>query len=106
MAEITITSNNFEDVVLKAEKPVLVDFWATWCGPCGMMAPVVEAIAKEMEDRLVVGKVNCDENMELAQSYQITGIPAFLVFNKGEVVGRVVGAMSKDELIKEIQKYI
>lgn len=106
MAAIEINSGNFEEKVLNSDKPVLVDFWAVWCGPCGMMSPLVDEIAAEQESRLVVGKVNCDENMELAQSYGISGIPAFLLFKGGEVVEKVMGAMPKGELLAAIEKHL
>ncbi len=106
MAAIELNKDNFEELVLKSDKPVLVDFWAVWCGPCTMMSPAVEEIAEEKADCLVVGKVNCDENMELAQRYSITGIPAFLVFKDGEVVERLMGAMPKPELLAAVEKYL
>ncbi len=106
MAAMELNAANFEEKVLKSEKPVLVDFWAVWCGPCGMMSPLVDEIAAEQEERLVVGKLNCDENMELAQSYGITGIPAFLLFKGGEVVEKVMGAMPKGELLAAIEKHL
>lgn len=106
MAAMELNAANFEEKVLKSEKPVLVDFWAVWCGPCGMMSPIVDEIAAEQEGRLVVGKLNCDESMELAQSYGITGIPAFLLFKGGEVVEKVMGAMPKGELLAAIEKHL
>ncbi len=106
MAVIELNQGNFEEMVLKSEKPVLVDFWAVWCGPCGVMSPLVEQLAKEQEDRVSVGKLNCDENMELAQKYGITGIPAFLLFKGGEVVEKVIGAMPKGELLAAIEKHL
>lgn len=106
MEPIELNSNNFEEVVLKSEKPVLVDFWAVWCGPCGVMSPLVDEVAREQEDRLVVGKLNCDESMDIAQKYGITGIPAFLLFKDGEVVEKVMGAMPKGELLGAFEKYL
>lgn len=106
MAAMELNAANFEEKVLKSEKPVLVDFWAVWCGPCGMMSPIVDEIAAEQEGRLVVGKLNCDESMELAQNYGITGIPAFLLFKGGEVVEKVMGAMPKGELLAAIEKHL
>lgn len=106
MAVMELNVTNFEEKVLQSDKPVLVDFWAVWCGPCSTMSPLVDEIADEQESRLVVGKVNCDENMDLAQSYGITGIPAFLLFKGGEVVEKVVGAMPKGELLAAIEKHL
>lgn len=106
MAAIQINSDNFEEMVLKSDKPVLVDFWAVWCGPCGMMSPIVDEIAEEEKSRLTVGKINCDENMELAQKYGVSGIPAFLLFKEGEVVEKVMGAMPKGELLAAVNKHL
>lgn len=106
MSAIELNEGNFEEIVLQAEKTVLVDFWAVWCGPCGMMAPVVEEIAKEQEGRLVVAKLDCEKNQEIAGKYGITGIPAFLIFKNGEVVDRIMGAMPKGELMAVVEKYL
>ena len=94
---VVLTKENFEQEVLKADKPVLVDFWAEWCGPCQMMLPVIEELAKEQTE-IKVCKVNVDEQMELARQYRVMSIPTFLVFKDGEVVKRDMGVMSKDEL--------
>ena len=98
MAELTITSQNFEELVLKNEKPVLLDFWATWCGPCQMIAPVVAEIAEENPD-IAVGKVNVDEEMQLAQAFGITSIPTLIVFKNGVNVNTVVGLHSKEQIL-------
>ncbi len=98
---IEITSANFESEVLKSEKPVLVDFWAEWCGPCRMMAPIIEEIAAERSD-IKVGKLNVDEENELANRYQISAIPTVLLFKGGEAVSASVGYKSKEELIKTL----
>lgn len=98
MAELTITSQNFEELVLKNEKPVLLDFWATWCGPCQMIAPVVAEIAEENPD-VAVGKVNVDEEMQLAQAFGITSIPTLIVFKNGVNVNTVVGLRSKEQIL-------
>lgn len=106
MAAIELNADNFEQVVMNAEKPVMVDFWAVWCGPCSTMSPLVDEIAEEQAGRLTVGKLNCDENMQIAQKYGITGIPAFLLFKGGEVVEKVMGAMPKGELMASIEKHL
>lgn len=106
MEAIELNDSNFDEIVLKSEKPVLVDFWAVWCGPCGVMSPLVDEVANDQEGRLIVGKLNCDESMDIAQRYGITGIPAFLIFKDGEVVDRVMGVMPKGELLAAVEKYL
>ena len=96
--EIKITKDNFEAEVLKAGRPVLVDFWATWCGPCMMLGPVVAEIAEERKDVIKVGKVNVDEEPELAAKFGIMSIPAVLLFKNGEVVANSVGYVSKEDM--------
>ena len=93
---LQITDASFEEVVLKSDKPVLVDFWATWCGPCRMLGPVIEEIATEYEGRVVVGKVDVDSNQDYAAKYGVRNIPTVLVFQNGEVVGRQVGVAPKN----------
>ena len=100
--EVKITTQNFEEEVLKSEKPVLVDFWAIWCGPCKMIAPIIEEVAEEYSDKIKVGKINVDEEMELAIKYGITSIPTLLLFKGGEVVKKTLGYMSKEEVEKFI----
>ena len=92
---LQVTDASFDEVVLKSDKPVLVDFWATWCGPCRMLGPVIEELATEYEGRVVVGKVDVDNNQEFAAKYGVRNIPTVLVFKDGEVVGRQVGVAPK-----------
>ena len=92
---LQITDASFDEVVLKSDKPVLVDFWATWCGPCRMLGPVIEELATEYEGRVGVGKVDVDNNQEFAAKYGVRNIPTVLVFKDGEVVGRQVGVAPK-----------
>ena len=99
MAEIKITSANFEAEVLKSELPVLVDFWAAWCGPCRMLAPAVAQIAAECEGKVKVGKVNVDEEPDLAQRFGIMSIPTVLVFKDGKKVNQSIGLVPKDKLL-------
>ena len=95
---IAITNENFEALVLKGDKPVILDFWAEWCGPCRMMTPVIDELAEENPD-LLIGKVNVDENMELALRFGITSIPTLMAFRDGDVVGQAVGVRSKEEVL-------
>ena len=99
MAEIKLTKQNFENEVIKSDKPVLVDFWATWCGPCQMIAPVIAEVAEEADGRFKVGKVNVDEESELAAQFRVMSIPTLMVFKDGKLVNTVVGARSKAELL-------
>ena len=92
---IIITDATFDEVVLKSKQPVLVDFWAAWCGPCRMVGPVIEEIATEFQGKAVVGKVDVDANQEFAAKYGVRNIPTVLVFHNGEVVGRQVGVAPK-----------
>lgn len=98
------TMDNFEEEVLKSEIPVLVDFYADWCGPCKMMAPVVESLAKELEGKCKVGKCNIDENMALAQKYRVVSIPTFMVFKDGQPVTTFMGAMAADEFGAKVKQ--
>ena len=101
-----VTDATFEAEVLKAETPVLVDFWAPWCGPCRAIAPVVEEIANEFSGKLKVLKLNTDENPKTAQSYRISGIPSLMVFKNGQPVEQVVGAVPKSTLTAAVQKHV
>ena len=92
---IEITDSNFEEVVLKSSKPVMVDFWAEWCGPCRMLGPIIEELSKEYDGKAVVGKVDLDANQEFAAKYGVRNIPTVLLFDKGELIGRHVGVSPK-----------
>ena len=98
-----VTDANFQAVVLESEVPVLVDFWAPWCGPCRMVAPVVEEIAKERGEDLKVVKLNIDENQETAIAYEVMSIPTWIVFNSGQVAKKVIGAYPKKRLEAELE---
>jgi len=100
MSEIKITKDNFQKEVVESNKRVVVDFWATWCGPCRMLAPVLEEVASEHEDSAIVGKVNVDEEMELAQQFGIQSIPTLIVFEGGKIINTVIGFQRKDDLEK------
>ena len=101
MAKV-ITTQNFEEEVLKSEKPFLLDFWATWCGPCQMQAPIFHTFAEKNADTAVFGKVNVDEQMELAREFEVASIPTILVIKNGEVAYRAVGLQTEDELQKTL----
>ena len=103
---IELTDSNFESEVIGSDIPVLVDFWAVWCGPCRMVAPEVEKLANEKAGALKVGKLNVDENRETAVRYSISSIPALLLFKDGDVVKKIVGAMPKDKILEEISSFI
>lgn len=98
MAEITITEANFEKEVLHSDLPVLVDFWADWCGPCKMLSPIIAEIAKEYEGKVKVGKINIDTEQELAVKYRVASIPTLVLFKDGQAVKRSVGAVPKGQI--------
>lgn len=108
MAEniVRINDSNFESEVVQSDIPVLVDFWAEWCGPCHMVAPEVEKLAAEKKGVLKVGKLNVDECRDTAIKYGISSIPTLLLFKDGQVVKKLVGAMSKDKILTEISQYL
>jgi thioredoxin 1 len=103
---VNVNGAQFDQEVLQAELPVLVDFWAPWCGPCKMLGPVLEEVAAANDGRLKVVKVNVDENSDLAQKYEVMGIPAMFLIKNGEVIESFTGAMSKQALSDKIEKYI
>lgn len=103
---INLNSNNFNEEVLKSDIPVLVDFWAAWCGPCRMVAPILDQLADEYDGKIKIAKVNVDEQTELASHYGIMSIPTLLLFKDGEVVSQIIGARSKGELKTLIDKVL
>jgi thioredoxin 1 len=103
---IEFTDGNFEEEVLKSDKPCLVDFWAEWCGPCRMVGPIVEEIAKDYADKLKVGKLNVDQNGQTAAKYGIMSIPSLLIFDQGKVVDQIVGAAPKKQFVEKIDKIV
>lgn len=103
MKALKVTDNSFSDAVLKADKPALVDFWATWCGPCIQIAPVIEALAEEYSDRAVIAKLDVDENQATAQQYGVMSIPTLLFFKNGQVVDKLVGAVNKKALSQRLE---
>ncbi len=100
--EITLTKYNFTDEVINSDIPVLVDFWATWCGPCRMIAPIIEELSNELDGKAKVGKVNVDEEMELAVKYKVEAIPTLILFKDGEEKGKLLGLNNKEEIISKL----
>jgi thioredoxin 1 len=103
---LVFSEQNFDEEVLKSDKPVLVDFWATWCAPCRMMAPAVDAIAEEYAGRAKVGKLNVDENFAVTGRYNIRGIPTLLLFKDGQIQEQIVGAAPKEAISKLLDKHL
>ena len=101
---LTVTGANFEELVMKSDKPVLLDFWAVWCGPCRMVTPTVEKLAQAYAGRAVVGKVNVDEEMALAEKFKVMSIPTLFVLKDGQVVDRVIGARPYEDLAAMLDK--
>ncbi|MDD6492287.1 MAG: thioredoxin [Firmicutes bacterium] len=104
--ELKVTDNNFEEEVRKSSMPVLVDFYADWCGPCKMMAPLVAQLAEAYEGKCKIGKCNVDENQELAREFRVMSIPTFIFFKDGKAVETVIGAVSKNELEAKIKQVL
>jgi thioredoxin 1 len=103
---VEVTDSNFENEILKSDKPCIVDFWAEWCGPCHMVSPILEEIAKEYEGKLKVGKLNVDENNQTAGKYGIMSIPNVLFFNGGKMVDQIIGAVPKKHFIEKVEKLV
>jgi thioredoxin 1 len=103
---VTVTDASFNEDVLNSDKPVLVDFWATWCGPCRMVAPVLEEIAAEHKDKITVAKLDVDANPTIARDYQVLSIPTLMVFKGGEKVKEIVGARPKATLLNDLSDYL
>ncbi|WP_105618591.1 thioredoxin [Vallitalea okinawensis] len=103
---LAFTDSNFENEVLNSNIPVLVDFYADWCGPCKMMSPVVDELAKELEGKVKIGKLNVDESGQTAQKYRVMSIPTMLIIKNGEVVDQIVGAVPKQQLQSKLEKFM
>jgi len=106
MALVTITDDNFEEEVLKSDKPVLIDFWATWCGPCRMIAPIVEEMSTEYEGKAKIGKLDVDSNQQTSIRYGVRSIPTLLLFNNGELKETIIGAVPKAHLVDKLESVL
>lgn len=103
---VEITDQSFQEAVLNSDKPVLVDFWAAWCGPCRMLGPIIEEIAEDFQGRAVVGKVDVDNNQQISVDYGIRNIPTVLIFKNGEVVDKIVGVSPKEVIAEKLNAYL
>jgi thioredoxin 1 len=106
MKTITITDDNFEDEVIKSDLPVLIDFWAVWCGPCKIIAPVVEQLAEEYHGKLKVGKLDVDNNQETSIKYGVRSIPTLLLFKNGQVKETIIGAVAKQQIVQKVNSVL
>ena len=104
--EIKFTDQNFEEEVEKSKLPVLVDFWAIWCGPCQMMGPIIEELAEKFEGKMKIGKLNVDENSETAKKYEVLGIPSLKFFKNGEIIDEITGLQPKEVIVEKIENLI
>ena len=104
--ELTLTDQTFDEEIKSATEPVLVDFWAEWCGPCKMVAPVLDEIAADQDGKLRIGKINIDDNLELARRFEVMSIPTMILFKDGEPQLRIVGAKGKGQLLQELHPYL
>ena len=103
---VEITDQSFQETVLNSDKPVLVDFWAAWCGPCRMLGPIIEEVANDFEGRALVGKVDVDNNQQISVDYGIRNIPTVLIFKNGEVVDKIVGVAPKEVIAEKLNVYL
>ncbi len=106
MALVTLTDDNFEEEVLKSDKPVLIDFWATWCGPCRMIAPIVEEMATEYDGKAKIGKLDVDSNQQTSIKYGVRSIPTLLLFKNGELKETIIGAVPKAHLVEKLESVL